>query len=247
MSQIALSIPQVGLSDQTEDPKVANDFTILQTWANGNVDGSNLSAAAAQSACINQAGQVVKGALSVAPSQSTTSATYTTLGTPDQVTGIVLPTNGLIAVWYQAIWAESVAGAARAAIFIGSNQLVVQANSGGVAQPYVQAAATGSASLSGLNLPLFTIPQGLGSSNASVAYGNDVTTGQATGMAGTNAASYEVNNSGVFSQNVFGAGGPCYIDNLPAGTYTISVRFKASSGQVAAVNRRLRVVALSFA
>src|SRR5438309_7960968 len=43
------------------------------------------------------------------------------LTTPDQVTGIVLPTNGLIAVWYQATW-QTAAGNAQAALFLGSNQ-----------------------------------------------------------------------------------------------------------------------------
>ncbi len=41
-------------------------------------------------------------------------------------------------------------------------------------------------------------------------------------------------------------GGPCDIDNLPAGTYTVSVQFKASSGSVTASNRRLRVQVISF-
>src|SRR5689334_701297 len=63
-----------------------------------------------------------RGATNIATSQSTSSTTYTTLGTPDQVQNIVMPTNGLIRVRYQATWQESVAGAARAAIFIGSNQ-----------------------------------------------------------------------------------------------------------------------------
>jgi hypothetical protein len=44
-------------------------------------------------------------------------------GSPDQVTGVVLPTDGLIAVWFQAKWQTSVTIASSAAVFIGANQL----------------------------------------------------------------------------------------------------------------------------
>lgn len=42
MGTLALQIPQIGSLNQTEAPKIASDFTTLQTWANGNVDDSNL-------------------------------------------------------------------------------------------------------------------------------------------------------------------------------------------------------------
>lgn len=44
MGSITLSIPQVNSPDSTEDPKIANNFTLLQTLLNGNLDSSNLSA-----------------------------------------------------------------------------------------------------------------------------------------------------------------------------------------------------------
>ena len=43
MGQIFLQIPQVGLSDSTEDPKVASDLTSIQNVINGNLDASNLA------------------------------------------------------------------------------------------------------------------------------------------------------------------------------------------------------------
>lgn len=46
MGTISLSIPQTGQPNSTEDPKIATDFTTIQTWANGNIDVSNLSSAA---------------------------------------------------------------------------------------------------------------------------------------------------------------------------------------------------------
>lgn len=42
MTSLALSIPVVGQPHSTEDPKVGNDLTAIQTWANGSVDGVNL-------------------------------------------------------------------------------------------------------------------------------------------------------------------------------------------------------------
>ena len=42
MSLIALTLPEVGKPDKTEDPKVTTALTTLQTWANGNIDSTNL-------------------------------------------------------------------------------------------------------------------------------------------------------------------------------------------------------------
>jgi hypothetical protein len=47
MGQISLSLPISNQPNSTEDPKIASDFTIIQTWANGNVDTSNISPTAA--------------------------------------------------------------------------------------------------------------------------------------------------------------------------------------------------------
>lgn len=44
MGTISLSIPQTGQPNSTEDPKIASDFTTLQTVINGNLDGSNVAA-----------------------------------------------------------------------------------------------------------------------------------------------------------------------------------------------------------
>lgn len=44
MTTLSLSVPTVGQPNSTEDVKVANDFTTLQAWANGSIDGANLDA-----------------------------------------------------------------------------------------------------------------------------------------------------------------------------------------------------------
>jgi hypothetical protein len=43
MGQIALQIPVTNNPNSTEDPKVASNFSTIQTWANGNVDLTNLA------------------------------------------------------------------------------------------------------------------------------------------------------------------------------------------------------------
>jgi hypothetical protein len=237
MGTISYTIPVPGTDlNSVADPEIATALTTLLTLVNGNIDTNNISPIAAitaaqvaapfaLSASVNQGAQKVKGATNIATSESTSSATFTTLTTPDQVTGIVLPTNGLISVWYHATWQESVTNAARADIFLGANEMQVTGTSGPIAQPAV--INTGSVNS---NYPLTTYGGGLESLTGSPggAYTGDVTTGQTLGAAGTV------------------DGGPCCIFAV-AGTYTVSVQFKASSGTVTASNRKLWVQALSFA
>jgi hypothetical protein len=178
----------------------------------------------------------------VSATQATSSSSYTLLGTPDEVTGIYLPTGGLISVWYQATWAESVAGAARAAIFVGTNQLKVASQADEAA--VTQAAAT-NASVASVNNPLWSSASGLVSSTYSTGYSGDATTGQVVGSGVGNQA-METNGSvhpGV--GNGAWSGGPCSIF-AAAGTYTISVQYKTSSGSVSASNRKLWVQVLPF-
>lgn len=194
------------------------------------------------------------GAVQISASQSTSSTTFTTLGTPDEITGIVLPTDGLIAVWYQAAWQESVGNAAAAAIFLNSNQVEIQGHEStdNVYGPFTQSVEIQGGGDFGVNVPLFTCSAGLGSlqPNSSGAGGNDVTTGQIVGAV-TDALS-----GGQGSMHMVLGGthlctlggilaGPCYIF-AAAGTYTVSIQFKASSGSVTASNRKLWVQALSF-
>ena len=235
MGNISLNIPQVGLSDSTEDPKIATNFTTIQTAINGNLDATNLAASAAQAAGVNQAGQTVKGATNIATSESTSSTSYTTLATPDRVANVVLPSNGLIAVWYQATWQQSAASAANAAIFVGSNQLSF--GQAGVAAQNLQFASIGTQTA--VDVLLSSGPGGvfsLGGQTYTGAYAGDATTGQIVGggVVGGGTAAGDPQY------------GPCYIF-AAAGSYTVSVQFKCSSGTVTAKNRRLWVQALSFA
>ena len=221
MGQISLNIPQVGLPDTTEDVKVANNFTTLQNAINGNIDSTNLSATAAQSAGVNQSGQTVKGAAVIGTSQNTSSSTFATLATPDQVTGIVLPAGGLIFVYYRALWSNTTSQGGQAAIFLNSTQL--QIDSGGAA-PVAQQAVSNTTSSTQCGLVAW--PAGLFSNtSASNVTVSDPTTGLLLGSGN--------------------AGGGSMI-TAAAGTYTVSIQFKASAGTTTVAGRRLYVQAVSF-
>lgn len=223
MATLSYTVPVPGTDlNSVADPEIATALSTILTFANGNIDATNLLASAAQSAGMNQAGQTVKGAVNIATSQSTSSTSFVTLATPDQITGIVLPANGLIYVWYQAIWQASV-GAGSAAIFLNANQVQFPATSSATA-PSVQAATTAGANA--INALLVTSPGGLVSAANTSNYTGDVTTGQILGFATSS--------------------GPCVIE-AAAGSYTVAVMFKASSGSVTASSRKLWVEAKSFA
>lgn len=188
-----------------------------------------------------------RGATNVSTSQSVSSTSYTTLGTPDQVTGLVLPTNGQIVVSYQATWQSSVSDAARAAIFIGANQLKVAYAGTGSSSAVTQAAAMDDAGSANTPHILSTSPFGLISPTTGQSYTGDVATGQAVALYGATGgpifAGLEFNGS--VERPVALLAGACTIF-APAGTYTVSIQFKASSGSVTASNRHLWVEAKSF-
>jgi hypothetical protein len=71
---------------------------------------------------------VRRGATNIATSEARTNVAYGLLATPDQVTGVVVPYGAKLQISFQALWQETVAGAARAAIFIGSNQIKIQSS-----------------------------------------------------------------------------------------------------------------------
>lgn len=183
------------------------------------------------------------GSSIIAASESTSSASYTTLTSPDQVSGVTLPSSGLIQVWYQAAWTEPAANVARAAIFLNSTQLQVQ--SVGDAGPVPSAAAT-AASLPSSTVPLATCSLGLVSMTASGAIAADVTTGQALGVFSNSAfVGAEIGGTVYHLATPGGYGGPCSIF-AAAGTYTVSVKFKTSVAGLAVANRRLYVRVVPF-
>lgn len=216
MTQLSLTLPEIGKPDKTEDVKLNTALTQIQTWGNGNIDEANLSSSLRSSLLLPTTEYQATKVIATEEVRSSTS--FGTLTEADQVK-VTIPEGFQLAVSYMATWRESVVGAARAAIFIAGNQLKA-ASTLGVA-PVVQEASIGKTS--GTNALLTSMTAGLSGSEAqATAYPGNVTTGQVIGVS-TELARY----------------GFCFID-IPAGTYAVSVQFKSSSGTVTVLNRKLR-------
>jgi hypothetical protein len=179
----------------------------------------------------------------IATTETRTNTAFGTLTTPDQVS-VTIAAGNLIAVQYYARWSESVSAAAQAAIFIGSNQLQVARQAAG---PDVQAASTVNTNPINTNEVLTSCPIGLVTSLGASMTNAEVTTGQAMGYAGISGSAYGfvVGSASAIGSGANVLGSPVYIKGLAAGTYTISVQFKASSGTVTVSNRDLRVRAVA--
>lgn len=152
--------------------------------------------------------------------ETITSTSYADMTTPDRVQNIVLPTDGLIDIYYHAEWSSSVSNVGKAAIFLGSNQLKKPTSTGGTSVQEVTSAA------SNIESPVVTCSAGLVAAVNSVDYGGPVTTGQVIG-----------DNNGI--------GGACTVF-AAAGTYTVGIKYKSSSGTVQRRYGKLWVVARSF-
>lgn len=256
MGIVSLLRSVIGSSDSIEEPKIVSNFNTLQTLLNGNLDYNNLATAAGlraaqldpailQALGLNDGTTVRRGKSVISASGTRTNTAFGALDNgPDVVRGIVLPTDGLIAVSYKATWQESVSGAGFAAIFLGANQLQALTSAGGNG---LQCARTAAGSP---NIDRILTSSMVGLVTAGQAAGNaaaDVTTGQVAGLIGdTLGVTYGIGSFGVRSgDDGLGAGGVVLIE-AAAGTYDVSVQFKSSSGSVTVKNRRLRVWAEGF-
>jgi hypothetical protein len=235
MTKLSITKPEIGKPDSTEDVKLVNALTAIEAWANGEIDTTNLAAAAgitegqlssAVRTLLNQktaGGETHK--FTAAAELSRESAVYGKMSTPDQVE-VTLAQNGVLAVFYQATWKGSATSAISAALFLGANQLKKVATQAGA--PTTQEAHTNLAT-EGVNrfLPLASSTEGLVSAANYVEageYAGDVATGQVFGAPG--------------------GYGPCFIF-AEKGTYQVSVQFKASAGKVTVKNRQLLVLVIA--
>lgn len=175
--------------------------------------------------------QVGRGKSIIATPESRTNAAYGLLTTPDRVSNVVLPTDGLIIVLCHMTWQNTVASDGEAAIFLGSNQVVMTLSNANAGPG--NSLATGPVN-TGVNRPLVSTGGGLSCLGPSVAsnYLGPATTGE---IVGTHDA----------TTNNYGGSGPCYIF-AAAGTYDVSVQFKATTGTVTVKNRKLWVWTVGF-
>lgn len=215
MPEFTYEVPAGGEARNLSDAKIK---TALAKLKEPTLDHSNFSASAGITA--SQLASAAKPVTwytpkVIATEESRTNTAYGTLTTADEITGVVLPENGLIVIGFAALVKSSVSGAGRIALFIGGNQLKTV----GTTAPEVQEVTTSEA--------VFSTVLSTGVGLQQTIKGNSfVTTGQSIGS-GT--------NSGGFCP-VFAA----------AGTYAISVQYKATSGSVTAKERKLWVAVLGF-
>lgn len=168
------------------------------------------------------------GKSNIATEESRSNSSYGYLTTEDKVSGIVLPTDGLIVVAFQAMWKQSVSAAGAAALFIGANEAKIAVDT--EAAPGTTAASPGTST--NTYKALVSSPDAILSGGGdATAYTGDVTTGQVLGVAN---GSSGLNKGGLV--HIFAA----------AGTYEVGVKFKASSGSVTVKERKLWVWSMAF-
>lgn len=158
----------------------------------------------------------------IATEQERENVAFGTLTTADEVKSVVLPENGLIVIGYDANVKSSAGGAGRIAVFLGANQL--KADEGGVS-PSVQEASTFEAGFTHIT----SSAGGLVKTDKKEWTGS-VTTGQVLGRGFSAKTEAQAN----------GMSGLCYVF-AAAGTYNVSVQYKATSGKVIAKERKLWV------
>lgn len=174
------------------------------------------------------------GSVLIPGAQATASATYTLLGTPDQVSNVVMPAGGLMKIAYQAGYVCSGTVTIKAAIFLNGIQLQYAAGFGAslslseaTANP---AAGRGAAISTGPNGLVFST--GISVANPPA----DATTGQILTSGSTGA-----------SGSVPISGGETTVFCAP-GTYAVDVRFNVAGGSTLTVSgRRLYVWIERFA
>lgn len=179
---MSLALPEIGKTNATEDPRTLAILQALQLQSKV-----------------------------IATEESRTNTAFGTLATPDEITEVVVPTNGLLLINYSALVKSSVAAAGRVAIFIGANQL----KKVGAGVPVLQEGLTVGTNF----VSIETTTVGLSSSEGT----SYVTTGEAGLSAGF-----------------------CVVRRLAAGTYAISIQYKATSGSITAKERSLQAAVLGF-
>jgi hypothetical protein len=113
------TLPVAGEPNSTADPKILGSLKTLRDEINALLNSENEipTSALAESKVTWYTPTVI------ATEENRTNTAFGTLVTPDEITGVVMPTSGLIIVGYSALVKSSVASAGNYAIFLNSNQL----------------------------------------------------------------------------------------------------------------------------
>jgi hypothetical protein len=177
----------------------------------------------------------------ISTEETKTSESFTALTTADEIQNIVVPAGGFMLVGYKAIWKSGTKGVGRgaAAIFLGENQLRVPDPAGGEGKQ----AARSSTLTENQWGSLTSCPLGLvGSQTVTPGALAWPTTGAVVGM--PQSAEAEL-GGGMLASGAYG--GLCQVF-AAAGTYNLSVRFKAGGGgaPLTVKERQLWVVVFGY-
>lgn len=205
-----IQIPTGGIADGAiTSPKIASGVL-------------GLIEAEAEDVGVTKGGIIRRGVIDIPDVETTTSTTYTTLTTPDQIANIVVPSDGLIKIAYRALFKLTGAtNAGAVAIFVGSNQVKFPAAN---AVPAVQEQSLAAAADNYSYLATRPTGDGWGNVDSGTSDSSLVTTGTA----------------GDFN--------PLMIE-VAAGTYTVSIQWHVNAtagGTLSVKERKLWVWTLGF-
>ena len=171
----------------------------------------------------------------------------------DEMSFIPITGTSLVLLWYEAIWAETVVGASRAAVVVsvpfGNSQVTTYGNGG----PVTISAGRGATNAANQWGKLVSSPIGLVSTSAP-AYTNDGINGQALAidLASTDQISYSVNGGTVIynpTTSTSSLGGPITMLIAPGtgqNMVDFSIQYMVSSGTASIKNRTMHIMVAPF-
>lgn len=202
--------------------------TGVHAYQDGTLTKDDVASALAAHLGVNDGSNVRRGLCSIATEETTTSTSFVELTTPDQVSSIVMPTDGLIAIGYRALW--KLTGATNdgsAAIFLNDNQIKSASTNSAPIVRQISLDATGD------NYGILTTAGGQGGlACAESASSNSSFTGTGT----------------ILQPEPATAGSIVYV-YADAGTYDVSIRFAVNvtaGGTLSVKERKLWVWAMGF-
>lgn len=249
------NIPTIGEPNSTEDVDIREGMIILRDGLNAILGASNKVEAFEESKIESKhiknetikAEDLEKNTLHfkvyapkvIAGPHSTESTSYVFLTEEDKIEGIEVATGAIVMLLYDATWEDNSGAIARAAVFVGANQLKAVAGNG--AYSVVEARNNG---LPNRKLPLLSHSIGLVGAETNGETEGEVPPTTGVAMANIEKGLYAVNGT---NKEVAAPmpGNACFIRHLPAGTYAIGVKFKANTaGKVTARERRLIIATI---
>jgi hypothetical protein len=203
---------------------VQENFEDLRDGANA-LDGDNLAAAFGQRLGASSTAIVRSGRSIVATEESTTSATYTLLTTHDEVANVAVASGALLLIRFFALGRVIGAPAGHAGLFLNSTQVIIPDGVNGNGNLPVEVGFIGSTNygplVTGFNFDTSYTTGGRGL----VWLPNTLADASVNASSGTVLAGCNPGSTGGRAS----AGQELAI-KVAAGTYTVSMRFKAAAG-----------------